>query len=583
MLCGGALLFWFGKPRSAETNTVNSETGVSLSELHSDEPGRPPETRPSEIEPDPGAGTETLTGEAAVDALQKDGQYESLNEAFAAARRSMEKIDPAGEHSRGADYFASNPKQQLRAWFSKDGVELASGIATPEEEEPWSVSLRVRDVGRGDQRQAVRGTDSAMGGSRMEAIDLATGVTQWFDNRPEGLEQGFTLDRRPGGDDGDEVVIWMAVEGTLRPEPLPAAEDGDGGGIRFVDAKGQETVQYTHLRAWDATGRDLPAHMEVFGSDVALAVNDREAVYPVTIDPLFANVEARLTGGSFEGDSFGRSVALSGNLALVGAPGHDSLFATEAGSAYVFERTGGLWIEQQKLNAGNELSQNRPNFGISVALSGDTALVGEARNFGSLGDTTFDSAHVFVRTGTVWIKQQTLTVDSVHIGSAVALSEDGDTALVGSRDDGAYVFARTGTVWSEQQTLASGKEIGSVALSGDTALVGESFSFDGSAYVFVRTGTMWSEQQILNTFSFGGVAVALSGDTALVGAYNDESAYIYVRTEAVWSQAQTLTASDGVPGDRERFGWSVALSGDTALVCTRETESAYVFVHGLFI
>ena len=71
--------------------------------------------------------TGTLTGEAAREELRKCGQYESLGAAFQAARYAAEKIDPAGPHSRGAEYFASNPKQQLRVWFRHDGIELASG------------------------------------------------------------------------------------------------------------------------------------------------------------------------------------------------------------------------------------------------------------------------------------------------------------------------------------------------------------------------------------------------------------------------------------------------------------------------
>ena len=100
-----------------------------------------------------GAPPKTLTGEAAMEQLRKSGQYESLGAALQAARYAAEQIDPAGPHSRGAEFFAANPGQQLRAWFGRDGIELASGRAPAKEAadaeaEPWSVAVRLRAAGR---------------------------------------------------------------------------------------------------------------------------------------------------------------------------------------------------------------------------------------------------------------------------------------------------------------------------------------------------------------------------------------------------------------------------------------------------
>ena len=94
--------------------------------------------------------TDTLTGEAAREELRKSGQYESLGAAFQAARYAAEKIDPSGPHSRGAEYFASNSKQQLRAWCRNDGIELASGRRTKDgNAEPWRVEVRPHPHFRG--------------------------------------------------------------------------------------------------------------------------------------------------------------------------------------------------------------------------------------------------------------------------------------------------------------------------------------------------------------------------------------------------------------------------------------------------
>ena len=171
-------------------------------------------------------------------------------------------------------------------------------------------------------------------------------------------------------------------------------------------------------------------------------------------------------------------------------------------------RSGTTWSEQAKLTASDAAAEDE--FGFTVALSGDTALVGALLHDTAAGADA-GSAYVFVRSGTAWSEQAKLTasdaVASDGLGSSVALS--GDTALVGAffgdtaavADAGsAYIFVRSGTTWSEQAKLtasdpARSDEFGwSVALSGDTALVG-AFAGDtaageeaGSAYVFVRIG-----------------------------------------------------------------------------------------------
>jgi hypothetical protein len=310
-----------------------------------------------------------------------------------------------------------------------------------------------------------------------------------------------------------------------------------------------------------------------------------------------------------KGDRFGRAVAVSGDTVLVGATGADGT----PGAAYVFVRSGASWSFQQKLTAGD--GQGGDWFGHSVAVWGDTALVGAV--YDDVGATSVNqgSAYVYTRSGTTWSQQQRLTADDGAAGDdfgwSVALS--GDTALIGAfgahaYQGSAYVFARSGTSWTQQKQLAAddpGPVHGfgcSVALSGDTALVGASGDDvgtdkgQGAAYVFTRSGTTWSQQQRLTaadgtTDDWFGRAVALDGDTALVGMHGDDagaagnrgSAYVYTRSGTIWSQQQQLTASDGAADDQ--FGWSVALSGDAAVVgapshsvgANTDQGSAYVY------
>ena len=303
------------------------------------------------------------------------------------------------------------------------------------------------------------------------------------------------------------------------------------------------------------------------------------------------NEKAQLTASDASiDDEFGRSVAVDGDTLVVGAPFDD------AGAAYVFQRAGTTWVEQTKLVASDPETGDR--FGWSVAILGDTALVGAPRE----DDPGLESgaAYVFRRSGTVWSEEAKLEADDPSFGDrfgrSVALS--GDTALIGARavdtfgvnSGAAYVFLRSGTSWSQQAKLEASDGVGgarfgsSVSIDGDTALIGAfrdlgftTFTWAGSAYVFQRTGTIWSQQDKLKAsdtapFDEFGTSVAIHGNTALVGAPLDDnsggagagSAYLFRRSSTTWSETAKIVASDAASLDY--FGRSVALHGGTAVV-----------------
>jgi hypothetical protein len=307
-------------------------------------------------------------------------------------------------------------------------------------------------------------------------------------------------------------------------------------------------------------------------------------------------------------DSFGYSVALESDTILIGAPegpnGHDP------GSVYVFTRTGTTWTQQAKLLASDGASDD--SFGVGVALSGDTALIGAF--WDDDNGTDSGSAYVFTRTGTTWTQQAKLLTSDGAAGDwfGWVVSLDGDTALIGAPQDddngtdsgSAYVFTRTGTTWTQQQKLkasdgAAGDRFSdyAVALDGNTALIGADYDDDngtdsGSAYVFTRTGTTWTQQAKLLASDGAagdnfGCFVSLYGDTALIGACafdfsGSGSAYVFTRTGTTWTQEAKLLASDGAAGDW--FGTCVSLDGDTALIGSvldddngGNSGSAYVF------
>ena len=315
-------------------------------------------------------------------------------------------------------------------------------------------------------------------------------------------------------------------------------------------------------------------------------------------------VQSLFTGMAAGSDHIGSSVSIDGDTVVLGAYLDDDR-GFNAGAAYVFVRVGGIWSLQEKLHASD--AQDVDTFGWSVAVSGDTALV--AADGADEAGVDAGAVYVFLRSGAVWTEQQKLVAGDGAAGDHFgrSLSLEGDTAVVGAPQHGgvgaAYVFSRSGGVWSQQQKLTasgavSGDDFGdSVSLSGDTLLAGAPYDDTamqdgGAAYAFVRAGGVWSEQQVLvpsdpSTLARFGAAVGLSGDTALIGAWADDeaasnagAAYAFARSANSWAQQQKLMASDATSNDR--FGWAVALAGNRALIgAPYATPGAgYVFVGG---
>ena len=322
-----------------------------------------------------------------------------------------------------------------------------------------------------------------------------------------------------------------------------------------------------------------------------------------------------LAGDAAAGDSLGVAVSVFGDTAVVGAWMDDTAGGPDAGSAYVFVRSGTTWTLQQQLLAADGAAGD--NFGTSVSVFGDTVVVGAPLDDTAAGADS-GSAYVFVRSGTTWTQQAQFLPADLETGQSFGMSVSvfGDTAVVGGHLDNvgggfgvgsAYAFVRSGAVWTQQQKIVAADgttddQFGiSVSLSGDTVVIGAFFEDvpglnEGSAYVFVRTGTTWAFQKKLvaddGTFlDLFGVSVALSGDIAVVGAVfadaagtDSGAAYVFVRAGAVWTQQQKLVGSDTTGGDL--FGVSVAITGDDTIVVGASDDdtvgggdagSAYVF------
>jgi hypothetical protein len=297
-------------------------------------------------------------------------------------------------------------------------------------------------------------------------------------------------------------------------------------------------------------------------------------------------------------DTFGLSVAISGDTVVVGAfVNYDTSDAP--GSAYVFTRNGTTWTQQQKLAPSGVAALDY--FGCSVSIDADTVVIGADGD--DDGGSASGSAYVFTRSAGAWTEQQKLTASDAAFGDyfGCSVSVAGDTIAVGAVGDddlgsvsgSAYVFTRSDGTWAEQQKLtasdgAADDLFGSVSISGQTIVVGASgggtSDRPGSAYVFTRTDNTWTEQQrlIASDGAVGdhfGSAVSLSGETIVVGAQGHDhaapdsgAAYVFARSGTTWTEQQKLTASDGA-GDHQ-FGQSVSISVDTIIVGAPRDDDA---------
>ena len=361
------------------------------------------------------------------------------------------------------------------------------------------------------------------------------------------------------------------------------------------------------ITADDAAQGDLFGHSVSIDGDYAVvgALGDDDngthagSAYIFKRNGMIWEQEAKLlaTDGA-AADFFGWSVSIYGDYVVVGAWG-DADNGTDAGSAYVFKRTGTIWVEEAKLLPSDGATADE--FGASVSIYGDYVIVGawgHADNGSNSG-----SAYVFNRNGTNWTEEDELLplVGAAGDNFGQSVSIYGDYVVVGAWrhiDNGneigsAYVFKRTGTSWLQEDKLlasdraAADKFGASVSIYGDYAVVGawghaDNGSNSGSAYVFKRSGTNWTEEDKLlpligAAFDIFGVSVSIQGDYAIVGAQNHNdngndvgSAYLFKRTGSSWMQEAKLLASDRAADDE--FGISVSISGAYAIVGANKND-----------
>ncbi len=297
-------------------------------------------------------------------------------------------------------------------------------------------------------------------------------------------------------------------------------------------------------------------------------------------------------------DMFGISVDIDGDYLIVGAWQAVGLTGN-TGAAYIYKRNGSNWDFQQKIYAND--GESADNFGKTVAISGEHIVVGAPNEYFGSG-----VAYIFHKNGEDWTQvirydaEDTSGTD--HFGCSVDI--DGNYIVVGawqndapgSNTGAAYVYYNNVGIWGFQSKLiADDAQVDdglgySVSISGDYVVAGAHAvnGAQGAAYVFERDNTTWTQDVKLTASNGGyedyfGKAVSISGDYIMIGAHrhsvgkgNEGSAYFFIGNGTSWNEESEFTASDA--GDTGLFGYNVAIEGDYAFVSSVQNNGAvYVF------
>lgn len=343
------------------------------------------------------------------------------------------------------------------------------------------------------------------------------------------------------------------------------------------------------------------------GDTAMVGTNDtntgRSAVYVFTrANGVWTEAQKLFAADGAAGDNarFGAAIAIEGNTAVIGADGATVNGQVEQGAAYVFRHDGSRWVEVAKLLA----SDGAPGetFGRSVALSGNRVLVGAPS--AQVNGNPRGAAYLFQDDGSSWTQTQKIrgvdTRDNDAFGHRVAFSSASiivTAQLAGADFPGAlYFFSRTGGAWTQTQKLVGDiySMFGSsLAARGNRLVVGApALEAEGAIYVYTEIDGFWSRTHTIRTpegelFANFGYSVGMTGDAIVAGAnaatVNDQSwagaGYVFTESNGEWIYAQKLVASDATANDS--LGATAAIDGDTVLLASSAASPGGSFLQGV--
>jgi len=542
-------------------------------------------------------------------------------------RQASYHPEPQGD---SGDYVATNQQQQFQLQFAKNGKVQVQNANQ-------ALSLHLSAYGYGDDLQAVPDAQAPV--AKNNRLEYRRGdLVEWYINRENGVEQGFTLEKPPTSNSfakqGNEPLRLIL---NLNTQLIPVLS-ADAQSLVFKNADGQVVFNYDKLHVFDAKQQVMPAYFELTETNtVQIVVADARAVYPLVIDPLITSSQELAKADRDESESlsyFGRNVSISEDMLLVSS-GKNCLTSNGCGAVYVFNKPidgwAGTLTPNAKLIASDAATSD--SFGSSMAISGDTVVVGAynkdcaaSGDSGDCGIAYVFNKPVFGWSGNLTENAKLISSDIAghdRFGAAVAINNNADTILVGAKEKdcsagnycgAAYVFNKPATGWSghliESSKLIASDAAGSdyfgasVAISGDSMIIGAHSKdcFEGEdcgvAYVFNKPVAGWNGE--LNESAkltasdategalFGNSFAIISAQAVAVGApWKDCSmgddcgaVYVFIKPVGGWSgnvvESAKLMPSNLAADDV--FGYSIAASGNnTVMVGTSNKEVVYVF------
>jgi FG-GAP repeat/FG-GAP-like repeat len=503
---------------------------------------------------------------------------------------------------------APNRAQGFRTYFDANGVRL---VDREQDSAEWA-QLRLHAWGRREHMQTTDAGEVSHVESRVEI--RRSGITEWYQNRADGLEQGFVVFDRPAGQGALSVRIGTGSA---------TASMGEKG---LVLNSANQQMHYRKLKAWDADGVVLASNMSVIDGQIDLRVADQKARYPITIDPIISvTPDAQLESNQASGQ-LGHSVSFAGDLngdgfgdIAVGAFGFDG-GATNSGAVFVYFGSAGAF--NTVADAVLTSSVNGARLGGSVAGAGD--LNGDGYSDLIVGAPNYNGGLVNEGAAFVYFGGAGATLNDVvdgdlqnnqadaFMGGSVAgvgdVNGDGysdvavgaaawDATVSGNEGRVFVYFGGAGssfnttsdvTLFSSQVGAAFGSSVsggdinadgfsdiivGSILYDSGQADEGNAFAYFGSAsFDIVTDGTLQSNVvgaqfgasvSVVGDVNGDGYADVLAGAPAYTNGQNAEgAAYLYFGGAGT---SINSTADALIEGDlaNVEFGRSVGSAGDT--------------------
>ena len=445
---------------------------------------------------------------------------------------------------------APNRGQNLRTRFRDDRIELTPRAARSS----WSWTWRTDAWGREGAMRVPAPASPTASASRVEYRRGA--LTEWYENREAGLEQGFTIARAPSG--GGPVRIEGRLSASL------SGRVSEEGALEFRDARGVPLLRYGSLRVTDARGRELPARLELGADRVTIVADDRGAVYPVTIDPLLSSPSWSTELNQVDA-SYGFSVSTAGDVngdgfsdVIVGAIFYDH-GSFDEGGAFVYHGSA-LGLSSTASWTG-ESNQQNGWFGYSVSTAGD--VNNDGFDDIVIGTPNYDRSQTATDCGAVW----------VHLGSDTGVVATAHRMFINPTFQTNGYFGRSvSTAGDVNNDGYSDIVIGAPGQDGTVSADGVVYVYQGSA-TGLPVSANWSHFGV-QAGAFYGVSVAAAGDVnadgysdILIGASaydngqaSEGRAYVFLggaagpATSPVWTQESNQAGAT--------FGSCVAGAGD---------------------